>query len=296
VTLAGLLAATAITGSKLSDQRIVILGAGSVATGICDQIVAAMIGEGCSEAEAKAALWLVDSHGPVHEGRMDLEPFKRQYAQPLDRVVAFHLARPTGIGLADVVRQVRPTILIGASAQPCAFSEPIIRAMAQHVERPIIFPLSNPASKSEAAPADLIAWTEGRAIVATGSPFPDARVGGRVFRNSQCNNVLIFPGVGLGVIAAAARRVTGAMFVAAARALSELSPARRHPDGEQGDLMASLYPPLDQIRYVSRHVALAVGAEAQRAGLAPATSSDELARRVDAAIWAPRYMRLRRKM
>jgi malate dehydrogenase (oxaloacetate-decarboxylating) len=229
VTLAGLLAATAITESKLSDQRIVILGAGSAATGICEQLVAGMIGAGCTEAQAKAALWLVDSHGPVHEGRMDLEPFKRQYAQSLDRAVAFHLARPTGVALGDVVRQVRPTILIGTSAQPGAFSEPIIRTMAQRVERPIIFPLSNTTSKSEAAPADLFAWTEGRAIVATGSPFPDARVGGRVFRNSQCNNVFIFPGVGLGVIAAGARRVTDAMFVAAARALSELSPARHDP-------------------------------------------------------------------
>jgi malate dehydrogenase (oxaloacetate-decarboxylating) len=282
------LAATSITGSKLSEQRIVILGAGSAATGICDQLVAAMIGEGCTEAEAKAALWLVDSHGPVHEGRMDLEPFKRQYAQPLDRAVAFHLARPNGISLADVVRQVRPTILIGTSAQPGAFSEPIVRAMAQHVERPIIFPLSNPTSKSEAAAADLIAWTEGRAIVATGSPFPDVRFGGRVFRNSQCNNVFIFPGVGLGVIAAGARRVTDAMFVAAAHALSELSPARHDPT-------AALYPPLEPVRQVSREGALAVGAEAQRAGLAEPTTPDELVRRVDAAMWSPRYVRLKRK-
>jgi malate dehydrogenase (oxaloacetate-decarboxylating) len=288
VTLAGLLTATAVTGSKLSAQRIVILGAGSAATGICDQLVAALTGEGCSEAEAKAALWLVDSHGPVHDGRMDLEPFKRQYAQPLERAVAFHLARPTGVTLADVVRQLRPTILIGTSAQPGIFSEPIVREMARHVERPIIFPLSNPTSKSEATPADLIAWTEGRAIVATGSPFPDVRFDGRVFHNSQCNNVLIFPGVGLGVLAAGARRVTDAMFVAAAHTLSKLSPARQDP-------AASLYPPLEQVRQVARQVALAVGAEAQRAGLAEATAPDELERRVDATMWSPRYVRLRRK-
>jgi malate dehydrogenase (oxaloacetate-decarboxylating) len=288
VTLAGLLAATSITGSKLSEQRIVILGAGSAATGIGEQLVAALAGEGRTLDEAKAALWLVDSHGLVHDGRMDLEPFKRQYAQPLSRAVAFHLARPTGISLAEVVRQVHPTILIGTSAQPGAFSEPIVREMAQQVERPIIFPLSNPTSKSEAALADLISWTEGRAIVATGSPFPDVTFGRRVFRNSQCNNVFIFPGVGLGVLASGARRVTDAMFVAAAHALSELSPARNDPT-------ASLYPPLEQVRQVSRQVALAVGAEAQRAGLAEPMSPEELARRVDAMMWIPRYARLRRK-
>jgi len=288
VTLAGLLAATAVTGAQLSDQRIVILGAGSAATGICEQIVAAMVREGRTVDEAKAAIWLVDSHGPVHEGRMDLDSGKRAFAQPLERAVAYHLARPNGVTLADVVRQVRPTILIGAAAQPGAFTEPLVREMAQHAERPIIFPLSNPTSKGEAAPADLIAWTEGRALVATGSPFPDVRFGGRVFHNSQCNNVFIFPGVGLGVIAAGARRVTDAMFVVAARALSELSPARQDPT-------ASLYPPLEQVRQVSRKVALVVGAEAQRAGLAEPTSPEELARRVDAAMWTPKYPRLTRK-
>jgi len=288
VTLAGLLAALSITGSQLIDQRIVILGAGSAATGICDQLMAAMIAAGCPEMQAKAALWLVDSHGLVHAGRMDLEPFKRQYAQPLDRAVAFRLAQPTGITLADVVRQVRPTILIGTSAQPGAFSEPIIRAMAEHVERPIIFPLSNPTSKSEATPSDLTVWTDGRAIIATGSPFPDVWFGDCMFRNNQCNNVLIFPGVGLGVLASGARRVTDAMFVAAARALSELSPVAH-------DSAAMLFPPLEQVRQVSRYVALAVGTEAQQAGLAERTTPDELARRVDGLTWTPRYLRLKHK-
>jgi malate dehydrogenase (oxaloacetate-decarboxylating) len=183
---------------------------------------------------------------------------------------------------------VRPTILIGTAAQPGAFSEPIVREMAEYVERPIIFPLSNPTSKSEATPADLIAWTAGRAIIATGSPFPDVSFDGRVLRNNQCNNVLIFPGVGLGVLASGARRVTDAMFVAATRALSELSPATR-------SAAAMLFPPLEQVRQISRYVALAVAAEAQRAGLAEPTTPDELARRVDALIWVPRYLPLRRK-
>ncbi len=288
VTLAGLLTALSITRSILIEQRIIILGAGSAATGICDQLVAAMIAAGSSETQAKAVLWLVDSHGLVHDGRMDLEPFKRQYAQPLDRAVALHLAQSTGATLADVVRQVRPTVLIGTAAQAGAFSESIVRDMAGYVERPIIFPLSNPTSKSEATPADLIVWTDGRAIIATGSPFPDVWFNGHVFRNNQCNNVLIFPGMGLGVLASGARRVTDALFVAAARALSELAPAAR-------DATAMLFPPLEQVRQVSRYVALAVGIEAQRSGLAEPTTADELGRRVDALTWLPRYPRLMRK-
>jgi malate dehydrogenase (oxaloacetate-decarboxylating) len=294
VTLAGLLAALDISGARLCDQRIVMLGAGSAAIGIADQIVQAMVGEGCAVEQARATIWLVDSHGPVHTGRMDLETAKQRYAQPLERAVELHLARPTGLTLHDVVRQVRPTILIGTAAQPGAFSEPIVREMARSVERPIIFPLSNPTSRSEAAPADLIAWTDGRAMVATGSPFPDVHYGGRTIHIGQCNNIFIFPGVGLGVLASGARRVADSMFVAAAHALSEHSPARRNPGTAQGDPPASLFPMLEHVREVSRDIALAVGAEAQRAGLAEPTTPQELARRVDATMWTPRYARLRR--
>jgi malate dehydrogenase (oxaloacetate-decarboxylating) len=287
VTLAALLAAVGVAGGTLRDQRFVILGAGSAATGIAEQIVAAVVAEGCSKEDALAALWLVDSHGLVHAGRQDLDPAKRAFAQPLERAVAYHLARPDGAGLAEVVRQVQPTVLIGTAAQPGAFGERVVREMASHVERPIIFPLSNPTSKSEANPADLLAWTDGRALIATGSPFPDVRYAGRTIHVSQCNNVFIFPGVGLGVIAAGARRVTDGMFVAAARALGELSPARR-------DRQAPLLPSIEDVRAVARRVALAVAAEAQRAGVADATSAEELARRVDAAMWQPRYARVRR--
>jgi len=287
VALAGLLTATAANQSRLRDQRIVILGAGSAATGICEQIVAAMIDEGSSTAEAKAAIWLVDSHGLVHDGRMDLDPFKRVFAQPLERAVDFHLARPSGVTLGDVVRQIRPTILIGAAAQPGAFTESTVREMAKHVERPIIFPLSNPPSRCEAAPADLLAWTEGRALVATGSPFPDVTFRGRTLQISQCNNVLIFPGIGLGVIAAHARRVTDRMFVAAARTLSALSPMH-------GAVEGALFPPVTEVRKVSRQIALAVAAEAQRDGVAEPSSAVDLERRIDAAIWSPRYAHIRR--
>ncbi|MBK9943690.1 MAG: NAD-dependent malic enzyme [Kouleothrix sp.] len=287
VTLAGLLAAMGASGSRLRDQRIVMLGAGSAATGICEQIVAAVVADGGSEADARAAIWLVDSHGPVHDGRQDLDPAKRAFAQPLDRAVAFHLARPGGVTLEDVVRQVHPTILIGTAAQPGAFSEPIVREMLKHTEHPIIFPLSNPTSRCEAAPVDLLAWTQGRALIATGSPFPDVVYRGRTVRISQCNNVLIFPGVALGVLASGARRVVDSMFVAAARTLSEQAPIYADPG-------ATLFPPLGEVRSVSRRIALAVGAAAQQAGVAEPSSPEALARNIDALIWAPHYTPIQR--
>jgi malate dehydrogenase (oxaloacetate-decarboxylating) len=288
VTLAGLLTAMKVIRAKISEQRIVILGAGSAAIGISDQIVAAMVGEGLAECEARLTIWLVDSQGLVHSGRKNLEPQKQKYAQPPAKIAGWHLAKPDRITLEDVVKNVHPTILIGAGAQARAFTESIVREMARHVERPIIFPLSNPTSKSEAVPADLIVWTEGRALVATGSPFLDVMYGGRTVRIGQCNNVFIFPGVGLGVIAARAWNVSDGMFVAAARALHELSPAGL-------DHSASLYPVLPDVRKVSRRVAVAVGAEAQREGLAEKTPLEELERRVDEKMWTPEYVRLRRK-
>jgi malate dehydrogenase (oxaloacetate-decarboxylating) len=287
VTLAGVLAATAATRQRLRDQRIVILGAGSSAIGISDQLVTAMVGDGASAADARAAIWLIDSEGLVHSGRRHLSSNKQRYAQPRERTAEWASATPDRIGLDDVVRHVQPTVLIGTSAQPGAFTESIIREMAAAVERPIVFPLSNPTSKSEAVPADLLAWTEGRALVATGSPFPAVEYAGRTMHIGQCNNAFVFPGVGLGIIAAGARRVSDDMFVAAARALSEWSPARRTP-GE------SLYPTLEQVRKVARDVAVAVAVEAQHAGLAEPTSRPELEARIDAHMWEPRYLPYRR--
>lgn len=283
VTLAGLLAAMVVIGSRLRAQRVVILGAGSSATGISDQIVTAMMSEGLTRREAEANIWLVDSHGLVHSERSGLESFKQRYAQDARQLAGWTLADTASITLMDVVKNVHPTILIGTSAQPGAFSENVVREMAAHVERPVIFPLSNPTSKSEAVPADLIRWTEGRALIATGSPFPPVEFGGRRIDIGQCNNAFVFPGVGLGVIASGARRVTNEMFVAAARALAEFSPAPEVPG-------ASLYPALEDVRHVSRCVALAVAAEACRLDLA-GISRAEIKQRVDAKMWSPRYAR-----
>lgn len=286
VTVAGLLTTTRLTHTKLSEQRIVILGAGSSAIGISDQIVAAMMVEGTTELEARARLWLVDSQGLVQPGRARVEPFKAKYAQPLETTGDWKVNDPSHVTFLDVVKNVKPTILIGSSAQPGAFTEEIVREMAKHVERPVIFPLSNPTSKSEATPSDLLDWTEGRALVATGSPFPEVVRDGRVIRIGQCNNSFIFPGVGLGVIAAGASRVTDAMFVAAALVLSEFAPALRDPD-------APLYPPLEQVRDISFKVALEVAREAQRAGLAE-VDLDNLEQTVSGKMWKPHYVPLRR--
>lgn len=283
VTVAGLLAATKLTHSKLREQRIVILGAGASAIGICDQIVAAMMVEGADEHQARAQLWLVDSQGLVQTGRTKVEPFKQKFAQAIENTINWKLNDPLHITFRDVVSNVKPTVLIGSSAQAGAFTEEIVREMAKHVGRPIVFPLSNPTSKSEATPSDLFDWTEGRAVVATGSPFPPVIHDGRAIRIGQCNNSFIFPGVGLGVIASGARRVTDAMFVAAARVLSEFAPVLLDPE-------APLYPPLEDVRAISFKVALAVAREAQRAGLAK-VDRDNLEQIVRDRMWEPEYVR-----
>jgi malate dehydrogenase (oxaloacetate-decarboxylating) len=184
------------------------------------------------------------------------------------------------------VKNVQPTILIGTSAQPGSFTEGIVREMAKHVARPVIFPLSNPTSKSEATPSDLINWTEGRALIATGSPYPAVVYGDRLIQIGQCNNSFIFPGVGLGVLASGARRVTDNMFVAAARVLSEFAPMLRDPEGP-------LYPPLERVRDISFKVALEVAREAQRAGLAD-VELENLEQTVRGLMWKPHYAPLRR--
>jgi malate dehydrogenase (oxaloacetate-decarboxylating) len=287
VTTAGLLAAMRVTGASLAEQRIVILGAGSSAIGISDQLVAAMVAEGISPGAARQSIWLVDSQGLVHDGRSNLDGYKQKYAQPFARTESWPLSERSKISFADVVKGVHPTILIGTSAQPGAFTQEIICEMASHVERPLIFPLSNPTSKSEANPADLIAWTDGRALVATGSPFAPVQYDGRTIEIGQCNNSFIFPGVGLGVIASRAGRVTDTMFTSAARVLSEFSPAVRAKD-------AALYPALEQVRDISRAVALDVALEAQRSGQAETTTPEVLKDLIRQKMWKPQYARLRR--
>jgi malate dehydrogenase (oxaloacetate-decarboxylating) len=276
VTLGAILAAVSVTGGRLRDQRVVFLGAGSAAVGVADYLRAAMVQEGLTEAEARARFRMIDKAGLLHTGRADLTPEQRVYARPAEEVAG---ANP---GLAQVIGRVEATVLIGLSTVGGAFTEAVVREMARRVSRPIIFPLSNPTVRAEARPEDLLRWTEGRALVATGSPFPPANFEGRLVPIAQCNNVFIFPAVGLGLVASEARRVTDGMMLAAARTLGQLSPARRDP-------AASLLPPVTQLRTVAVEIAVAVGLEAQRAGVAPPTSTEELRARVVAGQWTPEY-------
>ena len=282
VALGAALGAVKVTGKSLKDQQIVMLGAGSAGIGVADGLRAAMTAEGLSEEEARSRFWVVDKDGLLHSERKDLTPEMAVYAQPAERVAAWPRTSNGQIGLADVIGKIDATVLIGLSTVGGAFSETIVREMARKVERPIIFPLSNPTIKSEAKADDLIRWTDGRALVATGSPFAPVSYEGRKIPVAQCNNVYIFPAIGLAVTASGARRVTDGMILAAARELAENSPALRNAS-------ASLLPALTDIRKVAVQIAIAVGQEAQRAGVAPKTTKEELRRRVIATQWVPAY-------
>jgi malate dehydrogenase (oxaloacetate-decarboxylating) len=282
VALGAALGAVKVTGKTLKEQQIVMLGAGSAGIGVADGLRAAMKGEGLTEDEARSRFWVIDKNGLLQSGRKDLTSEQSVYAQPEGRVSAWPRTSNGHIGLADVIGQIKATILIGLSTVGGAFSEPIVREMARKVDRPIIFPLSNPTSKSEAKAEDLILWTDGRALVASGSPFAPVSFKGRKIPIAQCNNVYIFPAMGLAVVASGARRVTEPMMLAAARALGANSPALKDPS-------ASLLPPLPDIRRVAADIAVTVGIEAQRDGVAPNLSEDELRRRVQETQWTPIY-------
>jgi malate dehydrogenase (oxaloacetate-decarboxylating) len=287
IAVGTILSAINVTGVPLREQRIAVLGAGSAGTGICTLLLRAMIEAGAADSDARARFYLVDRDGLLVEGMPGLQPFQAPFAQNRDRVASWTLQAANRIGLQDVVANAHPTILIGTSGQAHAFSEPVIRAMAARVRRPAIFPLSNPTERSEAAPEDLLAWTEGRAVVGTGSPFPPVLRDGRSFRIDQTNNAYVYPGVGLGAIAAKARGISAGMFLAAARTIADLSPARSDP-------RANLLPPLAELRKVSVLVAIAVAAQANSEGIADIAPEQDLAADVKAKMWEPRYPAYRR--
>ena len=282
VALGAILGAIKVTQKTLRDQQIVIFGAGSAAIGVADGLRAAMKEEGLTQQEARSRFWLLNSKGLLHSNRNDLSPEQSVYAQPESRVSGWPRTSNGRTGLADVIGKIDATIFIGLSTVSGAFSETIVREMARKVERPVVFPLSNPTEKSEATAEDLIRWTDGRALVATGSPFAPVNYGGRKIPIAQCNNVYIFPAIGLGVVASGARRVTDSMMLAAARALAANSPALK-------DSSASLLPPLTDLRRVAAEIALAVGSQAQKDGVAGKFGEDELRQRITATQWTPNY-------
>lgn len=275
VVLTAILSGIKMKGERLSQQRIAVLGAGSAGIGICQHILYAMQQEGMSKEEALKCFYLVDIQGLLHSGLENLDQEQKPFAH-------WKIEGSPHFTLLDVVNNSHPTILIGVSAQTGAFTEEIIKNMAKHVDRPIICPLSNPTEKSEARPEDLIRWTQGKAIIATGSPFPAVKYEGKTFPISQCNNVYIFPGVGLGIIASQSRKVTDAMFLQAALTLKEYSPALKDP-------LEPLFPDLKNLRKISQEIALAVGLQAQEEGVAPKTSKEELKKKIGELVWFPEY-------
>jgi malate dehydrogenase (oxaloacetate-decarboxylating) len=282
VAVGALLAALKITDQPIAEQRVAIVGAGSAGCGIAALILRVMMDAGLSEADARRRFYAVDRDGLLVAGGAGILDFQRPFAQPSATVSAWRLERAGACGLVDVMVNAKPTVVFGASGQPGAFGERAVRAMAANVARPIVFPLSNPTSRSEATPQDLMAWTDGRAIIGTGSPFPPIERNGKPFTVDQTNNAYVFPGVGLGVLAVKARRVTDGMFAAAARALAVASPAARDSD-------AKLLPDVDDLRSVAVAVARAVALQARTEGLCEPYDEAALDGLIARKMWEPVY-------
>ncbi len=287
VVLATVLAAVKAAGTKLADQRIAILGFGSAGIGIANLLVKALMEEGQSEAEAKARIYALGRPGLLVEGAEGIHEEHGDFVRPRNDVSWWKVADAKKIGLEEVVRNGKITVLIGVAWKAGMFTEDAVRAMAKNAERPIIFPLSNPTSKCEATPADLLKWTEGKALIGTGSPFDPVKWGDREICIDQTNNSYIFPGLALGIVAAKARRVTDAMFMTAARVLARLSPVEKNRN-------ASLLPPVADSRKLGRVIAVAVAREAIAEGLSDLKES-EIEAAVDANVWEPVYRRYERE-
>jgi len=282
ITLAAAISAVRVCGKPLRSQRVVIFGAGAAGIGVADQIRDAMVREGLSRLEAEKRFWCVDRHGLLTADMAgDLEDFQVAYARPAGETKGWkHGSNGDGVSLAEVVHRVHPTMLIGASTAAGTFTEAIVKDMATHARQPIIFTLSSPQARSEASPADLIAWTEGRALIATGSSFSPVTYNGVTFVIAQVNNAMLYPGLGLGTIVSRASRVSEGMFAAAAAAVSSMVTVRQPG--------ASLLPHIDDLRTVSLTVGMAVADAAQDEGLAHTKLTDTV-QQVKDAMWQPEY-------
>ena len=289
VTTATLLAAVNATGIPLREHTIAMFGTGSAGAGILDLLIKEMKDEGLSDEQARLRIYAFNHLGLLVEGGEGIRPAQQPFVRKREDIAGWKLSAPGAdvISLLDVARNAGITVLAGVSAQPGAFTEEIVREMAKHTPHPVIFPLSNPTSQSEAAPADLLRWTEGRAIVGTGSPFAAVEVNGKLVRIAQVNNSYIFPGLSLGILVSRARRVTDGMIMAAAKALASLSPART-------DKSAPLLPPIGDSRKTSAAVAAAVGQQAMTEGVADACDEGEFAERIGAYVWEPEYQQYER--
>jgi malate dehydrogenase (oxaloacetate-decarboxylating) len=287
VVLATLLAAVKAAGTRLVDQRIAILGFGSAGIGIANLLVKALEEVGLSEQEARGRIYAMGRPGLLVEGAEGIHPEQADYVRSATDVAGWQVKDAKKIGLEEEVRNAKITVLIGVAGRAGMFTEDAVRAMAKNAERPIIFPLSNPTSKCEAPPEDLLRWTEGRALIGTGSPFAPVKVGEREICIDQTNNSYVFPGLALGIVASRARRVSDAMIMTASKALAGLSPVER-------DRTASLLPPLADSRRLSRVIAAAVARQAIAEGLSELKEQDVDAA-VGANVWEPRYVRYARE-
>ena len=283
VVLGAVAGASRVARKSIKEHQVVFVGAGSAAIGVADYLRVAMVEEGLSENEARARFWIVDKDGLLDSDRRDLSGEQKTYARARNEIADWPRNQHGQVGLAEVISKVNATVLIGLSTVKGIFTESIVREMAKKTERPIIFPLSNPTSRSEAEPSDLLVWTVGRALVATGSPFPPVKYGGKSIGIAQCNNVFIFPAVGLGLLASQARRVTDKMMLAGAKALGDHSPAIRDP-------AASLLPSIRTIREAALEIAYAIALKAQEEGLAPACEPEALRQEVIESQWTPEYI------
>ena len=287
VAAATAISAINVTGSSLEQQTVVVVGFGSAGLGITNLLVKFMQDKGLSEEQARQRFYAIDRYGLITENTKDVRPEQLPYARKEQEVRGWR--QPNGeITLLDVVRNAKPSVLIGVSGQPGAFTEQAVREMAKHTARPVIFPLSNPTSRSEATPQDLMDWTEGRALIGTGSPFEPVNVGGKKVRITQTNNSYIFPGLALGIVASKARRVTDTMVKAAAEELVRHLPTL-------SDKQASLLPPISEARKLGRQIAQAVGKQAIQDGQAQVADEDALNRELEANIWDPAYVPYERK-
>lgn len=288
VTLGSLLSACRKKGQRLRDQSIVFVGSGSAGCGIAELIISAMMAEGLTDAEARARVFMVDRFGLLSEGMSNLLDFQQRLVQPRSAFANWKLTAGTEFpSLLDVVINTKASILIGVSGKPGLFTEEVIRKMHAGCPRPIILPLSNPSHHVEAEPSDVVAWTRGEAIIATGSPFANVEFEGKSYGISQCNNSYVFPGIGLGVISCKARLVSDEMLMVASTTLAELSPG-------EDDQSSAILPPLTQLSQISRKIAFAVAKTALAQGLAREMTDEELLAAIERNFWTPEYREYRR--
>lgn len=283
IVIAAVMAGMKVTEQTFADQRLVVFGAGTAGTGMADQIAAGMVRDGLTPEEARKRVWLIDRNGLVTDDMENLPDYQKPYARPAGEVIHWAHEQVNGrsqVGLLETVRRVEPTILIGTSAQHGAFSRPVIEAMSDGVERPIVLPLSNPTERIEAMPQDVITWSQGKALVATGIPVLPFEYEDTLYRIGQSNNALLFPGLGLGTIISGATTVTDRMLLAAGEAVASQVDPRA--------LGAALLPPVEHLRASSAQVAVAVARQAEKEGVAT-VHHDNLIQAVQDAMWWPTY-------